>query len=474
MENLLLWGFYLLTFYAFLPGFISRTFGFRVFKKGRAEQEIALTFDDGPDPVYTPMLLDLLQRFDAKATFFVVGANAERHPELLKRMKDEGHIVGIHNYVHKTNWLMRPSTVKKQIERTSEIIEAATGERPIYYRPPWGIVNLFDFSNMGYLQIILWSGMFGDWRNRVGAERLTKRMMKKLRPGEVLLLHDCGTTFGADHNAPVQMLAALEAYMTAGRERGYRFVAIDQLIALTDNACDKAVKREAAVSGKAKISMWKRAAISLWIGWEKCFRVMFKVERIGTGDSIFHYRICPYHGEPLKLADGRIIRNNDRVIELHFDNRKLLHVMMNSRSVLQSAIQLIREVEHSLPKLAVHMAGRKEFEGVSGLYGVSMIHRGSESFGFSVLDLPKGLFNLLTRFYLRLLLRVLHPGGGKRVTSKKGTLIPRIIAMSMDEFHKRYDPPTTPDRHWTRPPVELAPKPIRAYEADKAAGEVTP
>jgi peptidoglycan-N-acetylglucosamine deacetylase len=430
MENIVLWGFYLLTFYAFLPGFISRTFGFRVFKKGRAEREIALTFDDGPDPHYTPQLLDLLKRHNAKATFFVVGINAERHPDILARMADEGHVIGIHNYIHKSNWLMRPGTVKKQIHRTGDIIKRATGERPVYYRPPWGIVNLFDFSNLGYLQIILWSAMFGDWRLRVGAERLTQRMMKKLRPGEVVLLHDCGTTFGADEHAPAQMLTALEQYMKAGEARGYRFVTIKELIAVTD-------KVRTAARGTAKLGVLKRAAVKLWMTWEKCFNFLFRIVDIGDG-SIFHYRIRPYYGETLKLEDGREIRSKDKVVELHLDNEKLLQVMLNSRSVLQSAIQLIREVDRAMPKLAKHMEGRKEFDDVAGLYGVSMMHRGPEAFGFSVLQLPKGVFSFFTKYYLRLLMVVLHPGGKERMRGKNDTMVPHIMAMSMAEFNRRY------------------------------------
>jgi len=430
MENIVLWGFYLLTFYAFLPGFISRTFGFRVFKKGRAEREIALTFDDGPDPRYTPQLLDLLKKHGAKATFFVVGVNAERHPDILARMAAEGHVIGIHNYVHKSNWLMRPGTVKKQIHRTGDVVKRATGERPIYYRPPWGIVNLFDFSNLGYLQIILWSAMFGDWRLRVGVDRLTSRMMKKLRPGEVVLLHDCGTTFGADEHAPAQMIQALDRYMTAGAARGLRFVTIEELIRVTD-------KSRTAARGAAKLGPVKRAAVKLWMAWEKCFNVLFRIVDVGDG-SIFHYRIRPYHGKTLKLEDGREIRSKDKVIELHFDNEKLLQVMLHSRSVLQSAIQLIREVDRAMPKLAKHMEGRKEFEDVKGLYGVSMMHRGPEAFGFSVLELPKGMFSFFTRYYLRLLMVVLHPGGKERMRGKSDTMVPHIMAMSMAEFHRRY------------------------------------
>lgn len=77
-------------------------------------------------------------------------------------MDDEGRLIGIHNYVHKSNRLMRPKTVKRQIRKTSDIIKLVIGKRINYYRPPWGIVNLFDYGNLGYLRIILWLALFRD------------------------------------------------------------------------------------------------------------------------------------------------------------------------------------------------------------------------------------------------------------------------------------------------------------------------
>ncbi|OUM96037.1 MAG: xylanase deacetylase [Thermobacillus sp. ZCTH02-B1] len=430
MENMLLWVFYFLTFYAFLPGFISRAFGFRVFKRGRTLREIALTFDDGPDPVYTPRLLDLLRKYGAKATFFVVGAHAERHPELLRRMAEEGHTIGIHNYVHKTNWLMRPGTVKRQIARTSEIIEREAGVKPIYYRPPWGIVNLFDYANLGHLQIILWSAMFGDWRKRVGVERLTARMLKKLRPGEVLLLHDCGRTFGADEDAPENMLQALEVYLRRGSEMGYRFVTIGEMIALTDR--NRA--REMAEKGPGFI---RRTAAACWMVWERCFNALFRIVDPGD-DSLLHYRIRPYAGPELRLDDGTVIRPKDRIVELHFDNAKLRHLLANARSVVKVAIALIRDAERSLPTLARHLERCADLRGVKALYGVSLIHRGPEAFGFSVFDLPRGPFRFFTTRYLRLLIRVLNPNGRKLLRDKEAQFHPRIMAMSLDGFLRRY------------------------------------
>ncbi|MFC5532009.1 polysaccharide deacetylase family protein [Cohnella yongneupensis] len=226
--------FYFLTFYAFLPAIVSRIFGFRVFMRGKTEREIALTFDDGPDPEYTPKLLDLLKQHGAKGTFFVVGENADRLPDIIARIHEEGHVLGIHNYVHKSNWLMRPSTVKKHIQRTSDAIVRITGVKPMYYRPPWGIVNVFDYAKLGHLQIVLWTSMFGDWRAKVGAEQLYRRMRAKLKPGQVFLLHDCGTTFGADRDAPANTIEALSRILVDGEKQGYRFIGIDEMISLTE------------------------------------------------------------------------------------------------------------------------------------------------------------------------------------------------------------------------------------------------
>lgn len=429
MENLLLWGFYVMTFYAFLPGLISRTFGFRVFKKGKVEKEIALTFDDGPDPVYTPKLLDLLARYDAKATFFVVGSHAEGREELLKRMKEEGHTVGIHNYVHKSNWLMRPRTVKRHIDKTNDIIEQATGERSIYYRPPWGIVNLFDYSNLGYLHIILWSAMFGDWRIRVGAERLRRRMFKKMRPGEVLLLHDCGNTFGADLDAPGNMLIALEAYLEEATRRGYRFVNIDRMIRLSDAA------------RPARRPLWKRGLVAGWLLYERAFHAVFRLKQVGGGDApAFHYRITSYSGEPVQFAEGGGVQKGDRIAELHFDNKMLSGLAAQSKSPVATGIKMLREVEQALPLLAKQLAEDPEACNIKAVYGVTMIHRGADRLGFQIFKLPDGWFARTTRVYLRLLLKVLTDtkaySKGRQMKAKgdRDLLSPRMLLMPIDRI----------------------------------------
>ncbi|GMK41574.1 hypothetical protein PCCS19_46310 [Paenibacillus sp. CCS19] len=428
MQNLLLLLFYALTFYAFLPGLVSRMFGFRAFKRGRVKREIALTFDDGPDPRYTPLLLDLLKRFNAKATFFVVGAHAEKHPELLRRMHEEGHVIGIHNYEHKTNWLMRPKTVKWHIRRTQEIIKSATGQDAVYYRPPWGIVNAFDYS-LGNLQIILWSGIFGDWRYRQGVDRLRQRMMKKMRPGEVLLLHDCGMTPGADERAPENMIKALEGYLTEGERRGFQFVGIDEMIALTDKTIGLVPSR------------FKRVLIWLWLRWEGLFHRVFRTKPIGSPSPSFHYRLIQYHGASLDIGSGQTLLNGDSIVELHFDNKVLAEIAHKSASPIAAAIRLVRMVEKQLPTIAEVLSRDPKAREAKTLYGVTMIHRGATKLGFSVHELPAGLFASMSKLYLKVLMRVLTPTAKHAESDKRSSrpaveMRPHILTYPIQELLK--------------------------------------
>lgn len=454
METLLLWLFYISTLYAFIPGLISRMFGFRVFRRGKGEHEFALTFDDGPDPVYTPLLLDLLKKYEAKATFFVVGSNAEKNPDIIKRMYEEGHLIGIHNYVHKTNWLMRPGTVKKQILQTDKIIRNVTGFNTHYYRPPWGIVNIFDFSKKNDIQIVLWSSMFGDWRYRLGAEGLARKMLKKLAPGEVFLLHDCGSTLGANSDAPVNMLVALEQVLIEANHRGLRSIRVDEMIAQSGGAAVISSQPLSKTLAKtARLTWFKRVIVSLWLVWEKIFHMVFHLETTNKEEPIFHFRSRTYHGEPVIMRDGNTLESGDKIVELHFDNKMLFKIGSHSKSSVQIAIQMIRSVEKALPELAQHIQDHPELKEAKALYGVSMINRGPEQFGFTVKDLPRGIFAKSSTLYLKLLMSVIHPAGQQRVKRHSEQLIPKLIVMPIDLLLNRYTVSGS-HRHWNEPGAE--------------------
>ncbi|MCR8655780.1 polysaccharide deacetylase family protein [Paenibacillus endoradicis] len=428
MENILTWGFYFMTFYAFIPGLLSRVFGYQVFKKGKANHEIALTFDDGPDPIYTEQLLDLLQRYDAKATFFVVGVHAKQNPELLKRMRDEGHTIGVHNYEHKTNWFMRPKTVRKHIAMTNDIIEEVTGQRSIYYRPPWGIVNLFDYGNVSRLNIILWSSIFGDWHKKLDAKKLEVRLMSKLNAGEVLLLHDCGRTFGADVDAPRNMLIALEVFLEEATLRQMKMVNIESMIKVTEH------------NNKKTLSIGKKMMVSLWLTWEKVFHQVMRLKDIKSSNgSMFHYRLIKYKGKPLPLNNGEVLSHGDQIVELHFDNKKLSQIAFASKNPLVVAVKTIREVERALPALALQITDEAKNTPIKAIQGITMINRGADKLGFSIHDMPNGIFLASSKIYLKWLMKILTPAQtatANRQVREQVQEEPRILLMTLERLQQ--------------------------------------
>lgn len=218
--------------YMIVPFVTTRILGWGVVSRGNAAKEVAFTFDDGPDPCYTPELLDLLHEHDVKATFFVLGKKAEQYPDLIERMHREGHQIGIHNYTHTPNWIYFPWTnIRRQVDRTADIVERITGARPILYRPPWGLLNLGDLVliRRSY-RIVLWSVMVGDWKTSVSAEQLKHDLLKKIKPGSIITLHDSGDTLGADREAPLNMITGLEEVLKEIPRRGLKSQRVDELL----------------------------------------------------------------------------------------------------------------------------------------------------------------------------------------------------------------------------------------------------
>lgn len=431
MREKLLWGILVfLVIYMFIPWVLTRIFGIGVFRKGSVQREIAFTFDDGPDPKYTPLLLDLLKKHNVKATFFVVGQKAEHHPELIKRIHEDGHQIGIHNYIHASNWLMTPWTIKKEhLLRSADVIEAITGDRPTYYRPPWGILNIWDFFLKKQYHIVFWSLMAHDWRSHVSKRKLENKLLRKITDGSVILLHDSGETFGADHDAPFYMLEALDHVLVDLKTRSFHCVRIDEMIHYQDRQTHKPLIQ----------SLPKQLLVFSWMLWEQLFLKLFRIVAIDLENPLLKVRVREYTGsQTITLDDGEQIFKGDLIAELHFDNRILFQLSANAASEVQLAIQIIRKMEIFMPQVNLLLQNDPLWHNVKGLYGISLIHRGSKKLGFSVIDLPKGFFSMTTQLYLKLLLSVLHPQGKKRLQSKPQLLVPKIIAISKKELMNRY------------------------------------
>jgi peptidoglycan-N-acetylglucosamine deacetylase len=188
-----------------------------------SDSVIAITFDDGPIPVYTDSTLDVLDEFGARATFFMVGERMEQRPRLVGEVLARGHEIGNHSYNHPIMVLKRWSTIRSQIERTDSIIRAAGQEGEIWFRPPDGkrLLGLPLYLSLRKRPIVLWDlEPDSEWRN---ADEVVQYVLDRVRPGSILLLHTELPVRTENRIALRRLLPLLSA-------RGYRFVTLSELV----------------------------------------------------------------------------------------------------------------------------------------------------------------------------------------------------------------------------------------------------
>lgn len=188
-------------------------------------RQVALTFDDGPDARSTPALLDLLREAGVPAAFFCVGERVAAHPQLAARIVREGHLLENHSYAHShlTNFF-GPSRLRLDLEKTQSAIREAAGVTPTLFRPPMGLSNprVFAAARALGLRVIGWTARGLDTLTR-DPERVVARIVRKLKPGAILLLHD--------GNIPAeQLLMTVRRLLTSLQEHGYEVVRLDKLL----------------------------------------------------------------------------------------------------------------------------------------------------------------------------------------------------------------------------------------------------
>ncbi len=153
---------------------------------------VAVTFDDGPHPEGTPKMLEALAQHGARATFFVVGEQVVKRPELVRQIVEAGHGIGLHGYLHRPHPLRKADELGDDFARGLAAIEDATGISPQLHRPPYGIYSAASLriARERGLQPLLWSKWGKDWRKVTTPGQITQRVISGVRPGDVLLLHD--------------------------------------------------------------------------------------------------------------------------------------------------------------------------------------------------------------------------------------------------------------------------------------------
>jgi peptidoglycan/xylan/chitin deacetylase (PgdA/CDA1 family) len=186
-------------------------------------KRVALTFDDGPDPAATQNLLEVLRRHKIKAAFFPIGIKTRNYPEIIKRIDREGHILGNHSFRHAwwTNFLIS-GALDREIRMAQEAIDAAIGKAPAYFRPPMGLTNphLTRALKKHGLSVVGWDVRPFD--TTANTEKVIKRILKKIRNGSIIVLHDTG-------RIPADLVRLTDELVTKIKEQKYTFSELEEL-----------------------------------------------------------------------------------------------------------------------------------------------------------------------------------------------------------------------------------------------------
>ena len=179
---------------------------------------VVLTFDDGPDPQWTPRVLDLLAAEGVRATFFVVGTRARANPALLRRVAAEGHAIGNHSWSHRHPWMNSQSVIRREVRDGSVAISDIVGHPPAYYRPPHGRLRrcATEEAQATGQSVVLWQLSAVDWGPLGYAKGISGRL-DKVRGGDIVLMHDGGWGI----NRPDQLVAVLPGFLARLRQRNF-------------------------------------------------------------------------------------------------------------------------------------------------------------------------------------------------------------------------------------------------------------
>lgn len=203
-------------------------------------RKLAITFDDGPNPALTPKLLELLEKYNARATFFVIGQYARRCPEIMRETVQRGHLVANHTLTHPNLFWLSAAAIKAELRQTQEIVGEAIGQSPVWFRPPYGFRNPWVVSTAAQLgmRTVMWTLIPGDWTPQpaerlIGkmqpiAEHASQRIATPEARGDILCLHDGGhRELNADRK---HTLKALEHWLPRWRDAGLEFVTIKEAV----------------------------------------------------------------------------------------------------------------------------------------------------------------------------------------------------------------------------------------------------
>jgi peptidoglycan-N-acetylglucosamine deacetylase len=384
----------LLTLHLGLPYLLVQRLGLGTLREGRrARRELSLTFDDGPDPATTPAVLDALQAAGARATFFVLVAQARAHPALLARLQAEGHEVGLHAVTHRHAWARSPWDALQDPLRGARELAALTGRRPTLYRPPHGAYSLPLLLGLGLARLSAahWSTEGGDWRPGATPGGVQAGLLARIHPGAVVVLHDAGP--GARLTVP--LLPGLLAELAG---RGYRLVPLRELDGLRPLGPADLPRR--------LLGLLDRAV-------DRLGGVRYSGQR---ADSLFRAGLTRF-----PLSGAAEAPRGAPAIEFHVSNPQLVDAGLRPS---------LRAAPADLRALARDIMARPDWQAAQAVYCLSALAPMLAALGFTTRALPPW-----TARRLSLWATVLRRAHGTPVLKDPR---PQLSVMTMGEFLRRY------------------------------------
>lgn len=199
------------------PSFLFRMFPSLVWRVSTEARAIHLTFDDGPIPELTSWVLDTLNQFDAKATFFCVGENVEKHPEIFKQVINAGHSVGNHTFNHLNGWKTDNLSYLKNWLKADEVMRQYV--QTDLFRPPYGRMNFRQMRQLKHKRVVMWDVLSGDFSSEIPPERILEKSIASTVAGSVVVFHD-------NIKATDNLKFVLPKYLAHFTEQGYTFSAL--------------------------------------------------------------------------------------------------------------------------------------------------------------------------------------------------------------------------------------------------------
>nr|WP_027482070.1 polysaccharide deacetylase family protein [Deinococcus pimensis] len=385
-----------LALYVGLPYLLMQVANLGVVRVGRgSEPTLALTFDDGPDPDTTPAVLDALREAGVRATFFMVGERVLAHPDLARRVADEGHEVATHGQGHRHAWSRAPWTVVPDLRRSREAVERATGRAVRFFRPPHGAYTLATVLGLRGTGLTgaHWTVEAHDWHPDFTPDAVTRRVLEHAAPGAVVVMHDAGPGGRVAGAALPGLLAELRA-------RGYRLLPLGELDGVR-------VERPRDLLPRALHLV------------DAEFDRRGGIRRVGqNATSLLRAGISPF-----PLDDHPTIARGTPMLEIHIDSERLVHFAAKP-------LRTLKLVRDGMRELALAVREDPEWRDLPGVFSIGPFADVLVTLGFETHDVPEAMRRRLTLWSS--FLRWAH--GSARGPAREA----RLGLISRDELLRRH------------------------------------